>query len=426
VYNFIRNSGLVLLLAFCFFNLGNILYFKLTVNIIGAALLLMAGVYFVQRVARATMNGLHINLVEVMSACLLLSVTATIILQRILYESYIDFDGIDTHQSMMSLWIVSVIWFLIGGAFSAATIRESQTLALLLAGAVTAIMGFGIDDELFKSFRIEESDDPTDSISHLSLERYVVIPIILAYALSSRTRWLVALAGVYCLFLMGGRTALFTFVITVVLINLRGNVLRNLVILTLMGLILFFSLRYVVGNGLIDTNSPRVNDILFLSGVSEDNSFNARVQYLLQSLQDLPEQFWFGNFSITAERYGRFGAYIHNILSAWQFYGFFVFLGIVMSLTYCTTKMFGTRADRQSPIQVFSSFMLVYVLVSVIMGKFVGWTMLWFVLGLWMLRPIAAHARRSISRSKSSSSSSSGRGKKRRRKRRFVYGEGVI
>jgi len=424
VYNLIKISGLVLLLVYCFFNLGNILYFKLTVDVIGAALALMAGIYFVQRVARASITGLQINLVEVMAVCLLISVTATILLQRILYESYIGFDGVNTHESMMSLWIVSVLWFLIGGAISAADIKESPALALILAGSVAAIMGFGIDAELFKSFRIEGSDDPTDRVSHLSLERYVVIPIVLAYALSPKTRWLVALAGVFCLFLLGGRTALFVFIITVIFMNLRGNAVRNLIILTVMGTLLFLGLRYAVSSGLLDPNNPGVNDILFLGGVSEDKSFIGRVQLFQQSLQDLPQQFLVGNYSITVERYGAFGTYIHNLLSAWQFYGFFIFLAILLSLLYCVVKMLGMRADRQSPIMVFSSFMLVYVFLSVVMSKYVGWTMLWFVLGLWMLRPMASHARRSLSRSRIGMSM--GRGKKRRRKRRYTYGEGVI
>ncbi|MFK8078793.1 MAG: hypothetical protein AB8B97_00790 [Granulosicoccus sp.] len=414
MYNLIKISGLVLLLAYCYLNLGNILYFKLDVNFVGIALAGIAGVYVFQRMARASVTGLKVSGSEVMGLCLLGLGFTVVTLQRIFYDTYIGFDGNNIQESLQSIWIVSSLWFLIGGSFAAASLKESPVLALLIAGSVTAIMVFGVDAELFQSYKSDDFDQRESRISHLNVERYIVIPMILAYALSPKTRWIVALCGIVCLFLLGGRTALFVFILTLTFMNLGGNILRNAVLLLIVGGALFGGLRYAVGNGIINPDNEQVSEMLFLGGVSEDNSFNARVQLLQESLQDLPEQFLVGNFSITAERYGDFGTYIHNILSAWQFYGFFMFFGIVACLIYCAITMF-TEKRASSPMMVFSSFILVYVLISVVLSKYVGWTMLWFAMGLWMLRPVASKLRMP------NSSNSNGR-KKRRRRRVYTSG----
>ena len=388
-----------LLLIYAFLNIGNILYFKVAIDFIGLLLVALAGLYFVQRGARISINGFQISLVETMAACLLIFGFFVLLVQQVLYESYIGLDGLDVQQTLMSTWTVSVLWFFIGGAVSSASIKESPWMAILLAGGLTAMMGFGVDRELFSSFRIDDVKEGSISISHLTLERYVVIPLVVAYALSPKTRWLVALCGVYCLFLIGGRTALFTFIITLVLMNIRGNVVRNLISLALLGSVVFFGMRYMVGNGIINPDSAQVREILFLGGVGDDQSYNARVTIFNESLQDLPQQFLVGNFSITVERFGHFGTYIHNLLSAWQFYGFFMLTAIVAALTYCVLQMFKYSGRQRSPIIVFSSFVLIYVIISVIIGKYVGYTLMWFTLGLWMLRPIASNVRRSRSRS---------------------------
>lgn len=412
MYKLIKVSGLMLLLVYCYLNLGNILYFKLNVDFVGAALVVLAGMYAMQRTVRASVTGLQIGNGEVMGMLLLGLGFAAITLQRILYDTYIGFDGNDVQQSLRSVWIVSVLWFLIGGSVAASTLRESWVFAILIAVSITLIMAFGVDESLFQTYQSEDNDVRAANISHLNVERYIIIPMILAYALSPKTRWLVAICGVYCLFLLGGRTALVVFIMTVTFMNLGGNILRNAGMLAVVGGILFFGLRYAVGNNIIDPDSQQVREMLFLGGVSDDKSFNARVNLLTESLQDLPEQFLVGNFSITAERYGDFGTYIHNLLSAWQFYGFFMFISIVACLIYCVIKMFAARGGARTPIAVFSSFTLIYVLLSVTLSKYAGWTMLWFALGLWMLQPVVSSVKAAASGTKS---------RKKRRKRRQIY-----
>ena len=38
------------------------------------------------------------------------------------------------------------------------------------------------------------------------------------------------------------------------------------------------------------------------------------------------------------------------------------------------------------PIDIFGALMLMYVILSSVLSKYVGWNMLWFMLGFWMLR----------------------------------------
>jgi hypothetical protein len=133
---------------------------------------------------------------------------------------------------------------------------------------------------------------------------------------------------------MGGRTALFVFVATFVLISLGRNALRNLLLLGVAGLVIFLGARYLVDANIVDVQSVQVREILFLDGVYADSSFNARITLLKDSFADLSDQFLIGNFTLTTERQGYFGGYAHNLLSAWQFYGFFVFLALILALMY--------------------------------------------------------------------------------------------
>jgi len=173
---------------------------------------------------------------------------------------------------------------------------------------------------------------------------------------------------------MGGRTALATFAVTGLALSLRGNMTRNLILFSIVGIISFSFLRYTIDTGVIDVESQAIRDILFLDGFGEDASFNARVQLYNEALPHL-------------QATGYFGTYIHNLLSAWQFFGFFVFLGIALALLYCLHRAMTTLKHNPTTTDVFGAFMVIYVIISMIVGKSVMYNLLWFVLGFWMLKP---------------------------------------
>ena len=73
--------------------------------------------------------------------------------------------------------------------------------------------------------------------------------------------------------------------------------------------------------------------------------------------------------------------------------------------------MYVTVARSDEPVDIFGAFLMVYVTISVILSKYVGWDLLWFALGFWLLKPPLKE--KYIQRS-------SGTIRKRRRKKRVI------
>lgn len=413
----IKFSGLVLILFYCLLNLANIIYFRFNISFIGMLLASVAGTYFLQSFVRYRAGNIQISTGEIAGFSLIGFGFMILLAQNLLHEPYVGFDGINVQRNLLTLFIVSTLWFFIGGAFAAANVGESPFWALFIGIGISLLMGFGVTEDLFKSYDTVNSAERDQSISHLNVERYIIIPLMFAYALSSKARWVVALCGFYSLFLLGGRTALVVFIVSLILVNLTKNSLRNIVAMLVLGAVIYYGLQYAMSIGLIDPENKNIQQLFFSEGIAEDNSFQSRVILLGEGLQDLPSQFFIGHFSITAQRHGQFGRYIHNILSAWQFYGFFFFTALIGCLIFCVKDMRKQLRVSRSPLTIFSSFVLIYVIISVVIGKYAAWTMLWFALGLWLLRPILSRNGQPADENKKKR-----RKRKRRSKKKSMFG----
>lgn len=354
---------------------------------VGYMLAAMAVMYFMQRIVTAGINGFTVYQSEVIGFGLIFLTFCTVVAQKIFYGTYIGFDGIDTLANISTILFISTLWFLIGGYASTYNTKESLPVAIVIVGALALALGLGASDNLTVDYFEIMEESGVASVSHLVLERHVILLLAFAYAMSSSSRFVVLLGGVLVLLLMGGRSALFIFVVTAILMNLRGKMVKNMLVMGVLGMVVFIGARFLVSEGIVDVQSSEVREILFLDGLNADASFNARIGLMQDGFVDLPDQFLIGNFALTAERQGHSGGYIHNLLSAWQFYGFFVFVAIVLSLVYCFRRMQLCMKHRSSPIDVFGAFMLIYVIINVILAKNVAWNLLWFVLGLWLLKP---------------------------------------
>lgn len=384
----IRQSGMILMLFYATFNMFNVLYLRAPVEFIGYVLLAISSLYFLQRLARVATRGFHLSQSELLGYFLMLLILATITAQKIFLGTYVGFDGIDTLSNISTVYLLMVIWFFAGGAAAHAVFGESMATALIIMIILVVSIQLGLGDEAAVDYRAINQESGLEDISHLSLEKYILLLLAFAYAICSKTRWLALLIGLFVLFLMGGRTALATFAVTGLALSLRGNMTRNLILFSVVSVIAFSFLRYTIDTGVIDVQSKAVRDILFLDGFGEDASFNARVELYNVALPHLQEQFLFGDYTLTTRATGYFGTYIHNLLSAWQFFGFFVFLGIALALLYCLHRAMTALKRNPTTIDVFGAFMVIYVIISMIVGKSVVYNLLWFVLGFWLLKPV--------------------------------------
>ena len=241
----------------------------------------------------------------------------------------------------------------------------------------------------------------------------MILLLVFAYAMSSRIKPFTLVLGCIALFFMGGRTALFVFALTGILMTFKGNILRNTIVSVLLVLSCVGIFWYSVLSGLIDLEAKAVREILFLDGLDEDESYQGRINLLLGNMSLLADQFWIGNFGLVSQRQGGVSGYVHNILSAWQFYGFFIFAILIFCLYYCLRRMVSTLKHSDLPADVFGSFLLIYVLISVVVSKYVGWHLLWFVLGFWLMK-----ASRDLSSAKTKTKRKS---RRRRKERNAIY-----
>ena len=97
-----------------------------------------------------------------------------------------------------------------------------------------------------------------------------------------------------------------------------------------------------------------------------------------------PEQLWIGDPTILATEMGSVGAYIHNLLSVWQVFGFFVFLALVVAIFIALFRMFKIlRSVSNNPLFDSAALLLIYSVLSVLTTKNGGFWCLWFAVGLW-------------------------------------------
>ena len=399
----IRKAGLVLLIGYAALNYLNIVVLQgaVSFDLVRIVLIAMGVAYLVQRALAIGDNGFRLEQPEIVGFGLVGLAGAAILLQRIFYTSYAGFDGIDTLSTIRTTWLVCTVWFLAGGVIGSSTIPESLAGALAMCALLGASIFAGVGDATTVDYRTVAEVAGVETLSHLTLEKYVVLLLAIAFAMSERARPVAVLTGLLVLFLMGGRTALAVFVLTIVVLMLRGRLVRNLSILAATALGVAVLAWLAVSLGMIDPQNQAVRDILFLDGFSADNSFAARVYLLTDNLDLLAEQFLFGNFMLTVQRQGAFGGYIHNILSAWQFYGFFFFVALIGALLYAWRRTRWALARGETPTVVFGAFMMVYVGISMIVAKNVTWHLLWFTLGFWLLRPMQTPRRRARPRAPS-------------------------
>jgi len=386
--------GVVIMFGYTLFNLYNILLLRVDFPFTVVWLTSACIVYFIYRFHRFVQNNQGISQSEIIGFILVGLSFAAIALQYLNLQEFVGEDGKHALTNLRTQWVLSMLWLFAGGAVAIFNVKESPALAIIVI-ALTGMAFFnGLDEQLMVSYSEVLDAGFEERISHLSLERHLIFLLILAYCLSPKTKWIVALVGIFLLFSMGGRTSLTVFIICIIGMNVGKRSLKNLVYLGIIGLLVFFSLRYAVLNQIIDIDNTRVMKMLFIGGVQEDSSFLARQSMLEMNLPYLDEQFLYGNPTIIPKTTGSSGSYIHNILSVWQFYGFFVFACVVLILIFSFRRMIVLKALNPTPKVIFGSFFLMYVSISVILSKAANWDLLWFVLGFWTLLPVTNLKRR--------------------------------
>jgi hypothetical protein len=394
----VQTAGNVALAGVIFYSLVYVLalfHFKVLISDLVPVLVLGAGAFLVvlkfqPRYGRAQ---------NLAAKSLLLGLTVvplfSLAVQFVLDTDLVDVTGRSSFDFAKNAYGIGLLWALSGAAVQAGKINQSLTAALLLLLAISASIlpltngAFVID---YGSLTLDAGLD--SSLNHIVVGDFVVLLCAFAFGLAPvRYRLAVGLVGALCLMMLGGRSDLFLFVIAIFgYLKYAGRLswLRLIFFAVLIAVFWFFAAATGSAN---DTNGLSLEQVLFLNGVGSDASFLERIDILTRSGNDLLRQVWVGDPTLIVKNFGFLSAYIHNLLSAWQIYGFPFFLIVIFAYKHAIRFVLRRVVDYNCSVDAFGLLLLFYSILSSVLTKWIGFYLLWFSLGFWLARSFCAPPR---------------------------------
>lgn len=389
--------ALVVVSGMCIFNLYSVLYLREVPSLL-VPVLAFCVVFFVLKRVAFVGDGEIFFPAEYRIMLLILFVPGLAILgQAALNIDAVDLDGRRSIEFARSFWLMGVLWFLAGAALADARLPDSNALAFGIIGLLIALLWIGSEGFLVINYALLSAGLGGFRFSHLNTSDYTVFLLALAYGMSTKWwRFIVVVGALGVLFSLGGRSALFIFAASVIvhqLFYVRGIVGAKILSATVLVVIMVYVFVSAAESGLIDVAGK---DLLFSRGYAADPSVLERIEQMRFGVDNLYLQIPFGDPSLIVERFSSVGAYMHNVLSVWQFYGFFFFAILVFSLVFCLRFSISFKSGDGSVLSVSFSVLLIYVCISVAISKSFTFYLMWLVLGYWFEKKASLRYRGSI------------------------------
>lgn len=278
----------------------------------------------------------------------------------------------------------AITWGLIGLSVSVVRFNSNNFFALVLMGGVAFLVLPNMASGYINLAALRE-DTGIENLSHLWISENIVVLFFLSYALASNYSVRFVLLAAVAVLLVGmlGRSSLFFALAAVAAYELVFAPGRASAKIVMGAAVLFLSMAVLLGMQQY-FDDPILDKIFFAGGLQADASYEARAGILSLGVSYLDRQLWIGDPTILADEVGSVGAYIHNLLSAWQLFGFPFFVFLLFFLFRVLFKMFSFRLVlSKEPVYLLGALLLIYSVMSVLAAKHAGFWILWFSLGLW-------------------------------------------
>ena len=388
-------GALLIVVGVSMYGLASVLYYRSFATGLVPALLAVAVLYGLIKIIQADRaDGVSYSTPRLLMLLIVLLPALSLLGQSALNLSAMDIDGRSSIGHAQNFWMVGTLWLIAGAAIATGTVARSNLFAIGLVGALLFLLWIGSDGLFVVNYGRLSAGLGGARFSHLNTSDYAVFSLALAYGLASGwLRIIVLVAAVFVLFALGGRSALFAFTAATVLHWIFWGGSRPAS--RLIGGFLLVSVLGVVFIYLADLGGAEVagKDVLFSQGYASDSSVVARVDQIMLGVADLGRQAMFGDPSLIVKRFASAGAYMHNLLSAWQFYGFAFFVVLVASLLYCLRYSYVNRESYDDSLSTAFVLLLIYASISVVIAKAITFYLLWLVLGFWLESAVLARAR---------------------------------
>ena len=304
----------------------------------------------------------------------------SVLAQNFFINDVRDADGRSVHIFTSSTLLVGCLWAVAGAGVSNFMAERNLYTPLVLIGLCDLIVLPTLDGGFLISY-YDLAESGTEGVNHLLIAELIVLLSFYCFAFSGYWfRSFVIANAALLLFAAGGRSTLYFGLLVMLAAVLRtGSKVSGVLIVgsVILSLVVAF---FFVG---IDSGDTLVARMLFSDGLSKDDSFSGRDEVLRSSLSNLPEQFLFGDPTLFVSQFGTIGSYVHNIISAWQFFGFFPFALLVYILIFNARKIAKLDLRTADPVTIFGVLCFSYATLGVIFSKFIGFPALWFSLGFW-------------------------------------------
>jgi hypothetical protein len=317
---------------------------------------------------------------------LVFSLIVVVGLQHLYIEDMVDGLGRSALGITRGILLLGLSWMLCGAPVQG--LRREQSIALPLS--IMVFLSFAVLSNLnggiFVSYgKLSEGRSDGIELNHLVVGESASFLLLLAYAfITYRWRLLIFVLSTAILFSLGGRSALFSYLFAVGMhFYLNVPVGRKWThLLGMFAVLVVFVSIYL----LFDLKDDTVTRMLFSQGISVDGSVVERQDGFFRGLKALPSQILIGDPAFLIRTFRSMGTYIHNLLSAWQFFGLLPFLMFVSALVWVAFYIFKNRQKMDGPIDDFGILIFLYSGVSILTAKYIGFQMFWFGIGFWLFR----------------------------------------
>lgn len=317
---------------------------------------------------------------------LISSLFFSIILQNIFLDNRLDEFGRASLVTTFGYLIFGLTYFYIGSAVQNWNKYITKRVVYVFPALLLLVLILiNIDEGVvlaYNSLSSGRSDDV--SLDHLAVGEVAVVLLFFSTTFSpEKFKYFLYIFSIICLFALGGRIALISFIIAIFLRELMQssviNYFKILIGLLLTSLLIFYFFE-------VDLNDPLVKRMIFSDGLGQDESKLARDSFLESGLGFLWDQFLFGNPNILIDNYNNLGTYVHNIFSAWQFFGFIPFILFVIIIFIIYMYIYINRRILTGSMDDFGVLLFFYTSISILIGKAIMFFLFWMAIGFWIYR----------------------------------------
>lgn len=309
---------------------------------------------------------------------------AATVAQILLTPDLADAEARYAHTFLLATAGYAASWFFVGYAVQVVHVERSWWKALMLWAAIAVPVAGALNGGYLVDYYLLNKYIGADSFAnHLVAGSAAYLVLLAAYSIAPvRLRVWIFSVSVPVLFALGGRSDLATYIIAILGFEWLVGIKRSK-FTQLMSVLLFAVGMIAVVMPAQIWESTDVSRMLFSHGLSSDSSVDARVMLLDTGIRDFPEQALFGDITRLAERHGSYGTYIHNVFSAWQFFGVIVFLLIIFMFVMNIRRVIRVAKRGGNVADVFGVLLFLSAALGALLSKSITDVLIWFSLGFW-------------------------------------------